>query len=96
MAFSAERTRGTKVLFPMELFPVYFLVIRMGSQFRTLDSSVRKVVPSVKNKHDVYGKILVFGSGMMKFLTWDVQGAMFEINCGKKNRKRSGLQMRSY
>lgn len=46
MAFSAVRTRGTKVLFPMELFPVYFLVILIGSQFRTFESRVRKVVPS--------------------------------------------------
>lgn len=47
IAFSGVRTRGTKVRLPMELFPVYFLVILMGSQFSTFDNNVRSVVPSV-------------------------------------------------
>ena len=43
---SLVMTNGTKVLLPIELQPVYFLVILIGSQFNALDRYVRRVVPS--------------------------------------------------
>lgn len=48
--FSADRISGIKVRLPMELLPVYFFVIRIGSQLSTLDKKHRNVVPSTQTK----------------------------------------------
>jgi hypothetical protein len=37
-----------KVRLPMELLPVYFFVMRMGSQLSTFDKKHRNVVPSTQ------------------------------------------------
>ena len=43
---TSHRDNGWNILFPMQLSPVNFFVILIGSQLRMLDKWVRSVVPS--------------------------------------------------